>query len=139
MKRWLCLTLVYAAWVGLLLDLTQVVGLNYPLPVVGSGSWFDRGEEPVSDAHTVSSPMRRMQFDPVRAAPLKFLVFYFALTAHNIGPPGQQTSGRPKLREPSLSCCSKPATQSNAIAPFSPKLLVQRPNLKNRGSATAFS
>jgi hypothetical protein len=32
-----------------------------------------------------------MPFDPARAAPLRFLVFDFALTAHNIGPPPQPT------------------------------------------------
>ena len=30
-------------------------------------------------------------------APLKFLVFDFALTAPNIGPPGQETYRRPEL------------------------------------------
>ena len=138
MKRWLCLTLVCAAWVGLLLGFTQVVGLNYPLPVVGSGSWFDRGREPVSDAHTVSFLMRSMQFDPARAAALKFLVFDSALTAHNIGPPGQQTYGRPELRGPALSCCSKPATQSNAIDPFSAKLLALRKKVTKYAFYAAF-
>jgi hypothetical protein len=111
---------------GLLLGLTQVVGLNYPLLVVGSASWFDRGREPVFDTHTVSFLTRSMQFDPARAAPLKFLVFDFALTAHSIGPPGQQTYGRrAELMGRSLSCRSKPATQSNAVGPFFAKLLAQ--------------
>ena len=125
MKRWLCLTLVCSILLGLLLGLTQGVGLNYPLPVVGSGSWFDRGREPVSDAHAVSFLMPSMRFDPARAAPLKFVVFAFALTAHDIGPPGQQTYWRPDLMGRSLSFRSKPATQSNAIGPFFAKLLAQ--------------
>lgn len=100
MKRWLCQTLVCSLLLGLLLGRTQGVGLNHPLPVVGSVSWFDRGREPVSDAHTVWFLMRSMQFDPARAAPLKFLVFDFALTAHNISPPGQETYWRPEWMGP---------------------------------------
>ena len=122
MKLWLCLILVCAVWMGLLLGPTQLVGLNYPWLVVGWESWFDRGREPVSDAHPVSFLVPSMQFDLARAAPLQFLIFDLALTAHNIGPPGQPTYGRPKLMGPSLSCRSKPATQSNAIGPFLSKI-----------------
>lgn len=136
MKLWFRLTLVVGVLVGLLLGLTQVVGLNYPLPVVGSGSWFDRGREPVSDAHSVSFLMRSMQFDPARAAPLRFLVFDFALTAPNIGPPGQHTGTDGAFAELPL----KAGNSKQRHRPFSlQKLLVQRPDLKNRSSATAFS
>lgn len=121
MKLWFRLTLVCGALVGLLLGLSQVVGLNYPLLVVDSGSWFDRGREPVSDAHTVPFLMRSMQFDPGPAAPLKFLVLNCALTAGNISPPGQQTYGRPDLMGLG-KLPVQPATQSNTIGPLLGKI-----------------
>jgi len=62
--------------------------------------------------------MRSMQFDPVRAAPLKFLVFDFALTAHNIGPPGQETYGRPELMGPSLKLPLKAGNSKQRHRPF---------------------
>ncbi len=46
MKQWFRLTLVCGALVGLLLGLTQVVGLNYLSPVVGSGQCFIEGQNP---------------------------------------------------------------------------------------------
>jgi hypothetical protein len=79
MKQWFRLTLVCGVLVGLLLGLTQVVGLNYLLPVVASGQCFDRGTEPVSDASTVSF-IRSMEFHLARAGPLESLVFDCALT-----------------------------------------------------------
>ena len=136
MKGWLCVTLACSLLLGLLLGLTQGVGLNYPLPVVGSRSWFDRGSAPVSDAHTVSFLMRSIQFDPARAAPLKFLVFDFALTAHNIGPPGQQTGTDGPFAELKLKAGN---SKQRHRAPFSAKLLAQPTEYENRGSATAFS
>ena len=135
MKLWFRLTLVCGVLGGLLLSLTQAVGLNNPLQVVGSEAGFDRGREPASDAL-----VRSIELDPARAGPLESLVFDCVLSADNIGPPGQDTYGRPELMRPSLSCRSKPTTQSNAIGPFSPQnYWFSRPNLKNRGSATAFS
>jgi hypothetical protein len=139
MKLWFRLSLVVGVLVGLLLGLAQMVGLNYPLPVLGSGSWFDRGRESVSGAPTVSLHLSSLQFDPARAAPLEFLVFAFALIAHNLGPPGQDTYGRPELMGPSLSCRSKRAAQSNAIGHFSANYWLKRSNLKNLGFATPFS
>jgi hypothetical protein len=121
MKQWLRLTLVCGVLVGLLLGLTQVVGLNYTLQVLGSGSWFDRGTGPASDAPTIAF-IRSMEFHPPRAGPLESLVFDCALNADNIGPPGQETYGRPELMGSSMSCHSKPTTQSNAIEPFLRKI-----------------
>jgi hypothetical protein len=74
--------------------------------------------------------MRSMQFDLARAAPRKFVVFDVALTAHNMGPPGQQTRGRPELMGPSLSCRAKPATPSNAVGPFFAKFWLNRPKIQ---------
>ena len=79
MKQWFRLTLVCGVLVGLLLSLTQVVGLNYLSPVVGSGQGFDRGTEPASDVPTVSL-FRSMEFHLARAGPLESLVFDCALT-----------------------------------------------------------
>jgi hypothetical protein len=117
MKLWFRLTLVCGVLVGLLLSLTQAVGRNHPLQVVGSEACFDRGREPASDAL-----VRSMELDPARAEPLASLVFDSALTADNIGPPGQQTYGRPEQMRPSLSRRSKPTTQSNAIGPVLRKI-----------------
>ena len=79
MKQWFRLILVCGVLVGLLLGLTQLVGLNYLLPVVASGRCLDRGTEPVSDASTVSF-IRSMEFHLARAGPLESLVFDCALT-----------------------------------------------------------
>jgi hypothetical protein len=122
MKLWLCLTLVCVAWVGLFLGLTQVVGLHYPLPVIGSGSWFDRGREPVSDAKTVSFLMPSMHFDPARAAPLRFLVLDCALTAHNIGPPGQPTLRAIGTHGPFAELPLKAGNSTQRIGPFLSKM-----------------
>jgi hypothetical protein len=138
MKQWFRLTLVCGALVGLLLGLTQVVGLNDPLPVVGSGSWFDRGREPVSDAPAVSL-IRSMKFDPARATPLEFLVLDCALNAGNISPPGQQTYGRPELLGPWRVASPTRQLKATPSGPFLENYWFNRPNLKNRSSATAFS
>ena len=88
MKQWFFLTLVCGLLVGLLLGLTQVFGLNYTLQLLGSGSWFDPGTGPASDASTIAF-IRSMEFHPVRAGPLESLIFDRAWNADNIGPPGQ--------------------------------------------------
>lgn len=133
MKLWFRLTLVCGALVGLLLGFSQVVGLNYRLPVVDSGSWFDRGREPVSDAHTVPFLMRSMQSDPAPAAPLKFLVLDCALTARNISPPGQQTYGRPDLMGPWRVASPTRNSKQHHRAPCSAKLLVQPTEFEESG------
>jgi hypothetical protein len=105
MKLWFRLTLVCCLQVGLLLSLAQAVGLNYLLSAVGSGRWFDRGTAPASDASTESF-ITSMEFDPARAGPLESLIFNRSLAADNMGPPGQETYGRPEPMRPLLSCRS---------------------------------
>jgi hypothetical protein len=46
MKLWLCLTLVCVAWVGLLLGLTQVVGLHYRCRLSARDHGSIEGENP---------------------------------------------------------------------------------------------
>jgi hypothetical protein len=116
--------LVGGAWVGLLLGLTLIVGLTYPLPVVGSGLWFDRGREPVSDAPAVSL-ISGMDFDPARATPLEFLVLDCVLTAGNISPPGQETYWRPERMGPWRVASPTRRLKARHRASFSAKLLVQ--------------
>lgn len=128
MKLWFRRTLVCGALVGLLLGLTQVVGLNYPFPLVGSGSWFDRGREPVSDAPTVSL-IRSMEFDPARATPLQFLALDCALTAGNISPPGQATYGRPELMGPWRVASPTRQLKAKPSGPFLENYWFNRPNL----------
>ena len=43
MTSWFRLTLICWRMLCLLLGLTQPADLNHQLPIVGSGSWFDRG------------------------------------------------------------------------------------------------
>ena len=99
MKLCFRLILVCCLLVGVFLSLTQVVGLNYPLQVLGSGSWFHRGTGAASDACTFSF-IRSMEFHPARAGPLESLVPEGALTAGNISPPAQETYGSPEPMEP---------------------------------------
>jgi hypothetical protein len=58
-------------------------------------------------------------------APLKFLVFDFALTAHNIGPPGQETYRRPELMWVFAELPLKAGNSKQRHSPFPAKLLVQ--------------
>ena len=139
MKLWFRLIFVCGAWLGLLLGLTQGVSLNYRLPVVGSGSWFDRGREPVSNAPTVSLRISSIQFDRARAAPLGFLVLDFALTTDNIGPPGQETCGATGTDGAFAELPLKAGNSKQRHRHFLRKIWPNRPNLKNRGSSTAFS
>jgi hypothetical protein len=128
----LCLLiLVCCLLVGLLLSLTQAVGLNYLLPVVGSGRWFDQETGPASDASTVSF-IRSMEFHPARAG-LESLVFDCALTADNIGPPGQETYGRPGTDGALESCRSSRQLKSTPSNPFSAKLLAQPTEFEQSG------
>ena len=124
MKKWFRLTLVCGVLVGLLLSLTQAVGLNYLLPVVDSGRWFDRGTGPASDASTVSF-IRSREFHLARAGPLESLVFDCALTADNLGPPAQETYWRPELIGALESCRSSRQLKSTPSRPSSAKLLAQ--------------
>jgi len=98
MKLWFSLTLVCCALVCLFLSFTRVVGLNHPWQVVGSGPWFDRGREPVSEAPTVSL-VTSIEFDSARAGPWQSLVLDGALTADHLAPPGSETHGPPKTDE----------------------------------------
>jgi hypothetical protein len=129
MKLWLCLTLVCAACVGLLLGLTPVVGLNYPLQVLGSGSWFN----PRTGLASTVSFIRSMEFDPAGAGPLESLVFDCVLTADNIGPPGQETCGRPELIGPWKVAGQADNSNQRHRAPFSAKLLVQPTEFEESG------
>jgi hypothetical protein len=95
MKTWFSLTLVCWAWLCLLLSFSQQAGQNHPLQVVGSGPWFDRCKEPASGSPT-ASVLRNLEFDQARAGPLESLAPGRALTAHNIGPPCQDTHGPPE-------------------------------------------
>jgi len=122
MKKWFRLTLVCGVLVGLLLGLTQVVGLNYLLPVVASGRCFDRGTGPASDPSTVSF-IRSMEFHRARAGHLESLVFDCALTADNIGPRGQETYGRPELIGPWKVAGQAGNSNQRHRATFSTKLL----------------
>jgi len=93
----LTLTFVGLVLVGPLVSLTPPVGPILPLPVVGSGSWFDRWREPASDwPPTTASVVRSMEFDQARAAPVASLVLDCAWSAGNTGPPGQETHGPPE-------------------------------------------
>ena len=98
MKLWSSLTLVGCALVCLFLSFTRVVGLHHPWQVVGSGPWFDRGREPVSDAPTVSL-VTNIGFDSARAGPWQSLDLDTTLTADDLAPPGSETHGPPKTDE----------------------------------------
>ena len=139
MKVWFRLILVCGVLVGMLLRLTQAVSLNYPLPVVGSGPWFDGGRGSASDAPSVSL-LRTIELHLVRAAPLQSHVPDCALTAGSISPPSQENNGPPGRTDGAWRVAGH-ADNSNqrhrALAPQN--YWLNRPNLKNRGFATAFS
>jgi hypothetical protein len=136
MTPWFRLTLVCCVLLCLLLGLTQAVDWNYQ-PVVSSGSLFDRATN-ASDSPT-SSVVASMAFDLARAGPFGSLVLDCALTAGNIGPPGQENHGPPEpMGLGKLSV--KPATQTNAIEQPCPRSFrVSAEKLKSRGFASAFS
>jgi hypothetical protein len=79
MKPCSSFTIVCWALLCLLLSLCQQAGLNYPLRVAGSGSWFDPCREPASGLPTAAVPNR--EFDSARAAPLTSLILDSAWTA----------------------------------------------------------
>src|SRR5271167_2384892 len=133
MKLWFRLTLVCCVLVCLLLSLTQVVGLNHPWQVVGSGPWLDRGREPVSDALTVSV-ITSMEFDSARAGPRQSLVLHGALPADHLAPPGPETHGPPMtdgaLQSYRSSRQLRPTPSSNLFHEITG---FQAAELKNRG------
>ena len=111
MTPWFRLTLVCCVLLGLLLGLTQAVDWNY-LPVVRSGSSFDRGTKATSDS-TTSSVVERMAFDLARVRPFGSLVLDRG--SGNIGPPGQQNRGH-RSRWVLASCRQlKPTPSSNLL------------------------
>ena len=138
MKKWFRLTLVCGVLVGLLLGLTQAVGLNYLLPVVDSGRWFDRGTGPASDASTVSF-IRSMEFHLARSGPLESLVFDCALTADNLGPPAQRTYGRPERIGPWKVAGQAGNSNQRHRGPPPQNYWPNRPNLNNWCFATRSS
>jgi len=139
MKPWFSLILVCWALLFLLLSLSQQAGLNHPLLVASSGQWLDGCREPASGSPT-ASVLRSMEFDRARAAPLESVVLDYALTAVNMGPPGQEIHGPPQSMGPLASSRSKPAAQSNHRGTFLHEIISSSDRiLKNRGFATAFS
>jgi hypothetical protein len=144
MKPWfrltVALTLVCLAPVCLLLSFSRPARLNHALHVVGSGPWFDRGREPASDSPT-ASVVRSMEFDPARAGPLECLVLDCALTAGNIGPPGQVIHGPPEPVRPwrVAGQAGNPNQRHRATFSTSTKLLTFNTEFQHRAFATAFS
>ena len=138
MKPWFSLALVCWALMGLLLSLSQQAGLNHPLQVADSGQWLDRCREVASGSPT-AAVLRSMEFDPVRAGPLASLILDGAWAAGDIGPPGQETHGPPEpigIWQVAGQSRQLKATSSQ-LAPRN--FWLNRPNLKNRGFATALS
>ena len=136
MKRWFRLTLFCCVLLCLCLSLPQAVGLNHSLQIVGLRSYFDRGTESASEAPTVSV-VRRMRFDPARAAPLRSQILdgECEWTASNLGPPGLQPHVPP---EPIghgrvAGQAVKPATTDTSSTLFSPNLLAQTINFSRIG------
>ena len=86
MKLWFRLTLIGCLLVCLFLSLTQAVGLNHPLQVVGSGPWLDPGRELAPAVPTVS--LGKSMELAARAEPFEFQLVDYALTANNLAPPG---------------------------------------------------
>jgi hypothetical protein len=80
-----------------------------------------------------------MEFDQARAAPLEFLAIDSAMTAGNMGPPGQQIHGPPQAMRPWQVAGQSQQLNATIESPSSTKLLLDPSNLKNRGFATAFS
>jgi hypothetical protein len=104
MTTWFRLTLVCCVMLGLFVGLTQAVDWNY-LPVVSSGSLFDRGTKATSDSLT-SSVVGSMAFHLARAGPFGDLGLDCGLTVGNIGPPSQENHGPPGTDGALASCRS---------------------------------
>jgi hypothetical protein len=137
MTTWFRLTLVCCILLCLLLGLTPAVDWNY-MPVVSSGSLFDRGTKATSDSPT-SSVVGGMAFHLARAGPFGDLGLDCGLTAGNIGPPGQENHG-PRNRWGLGKLPVKPATQINAIEQPCPRnYWLSAEKLRSRGFASAFS
>jgi hypothetical protein len=136
MKLWFSFILVCWALLFLLLSLSQQAGLNHLLLVAGSGPWLDGCREPASGSPT-AAVLRSMEFDQARTAPLESLVLDYALTADSTGPPGQEIDGPPQSLGPwRVAGQSRQLKQpSNHLSPRN--YCLDRPNLKNRGFATA--
>jgi hypothetical protein len=113
----------------MLLSLTQEVGLNQLLPIVASGPWLDVGREPASDAPTVSA-VRSTKFDPAR---IGSLVPDCALSANNIGPPGQETHGPPELMGQCRVADQAGNLNQRHRATFSTKLLAFNRRIEESG------
>jgi hypothetical protein len=124
MKPWFSLILICWALLFLLLRLSQQAGLNHPLLVVGSGQWLDGRREPAS-GYPTASVLRSMEFDQARAAPLESLVVDYALTAVNMGPPGQESHGTPQSTGPWRVAGQSQQLKATIAAPFSTKLLAR--------------
>ena len=122
MKPWFSLILVCWALLFPLLSLSQQASLNHPLHVAGSGPWLDRCREPSSGSPTASD-LRSTEFDQARTASLESLVHDYALTAVNMGPPGQEIHGPPQSHGALASSRSKPAAQSNHSSTFLHKII----------------
>ena len=124
MKPWFSLILVCWALLFLLLSLSQQAGLNHPLLVASSGQWLDGCREPASGSPS-ASVRRSMEFDQARAAPLESLVLDCALTASNMGPPGQEIDGPPQSMGTWRVAGQSLQLKATIAAPFSTKLLAR--------------
>jgi hypothetical protein len=124
MKPWFFVILVCWALLFPLLSLSQQASLNHPLHVAGSGPWLDRCREPASGSPTTSD-LRSTEFDQARTAPLESLVHDYALTAVNMGPPGQEILGPPQSMGPWRVAGQTLQLKATIAAPFSTKLLAR--------------
>ena len=135
------LTLLCLVILCLLLSLTQPAEFDHLLSIVGSGSWFARHPESVTDAPTVSV-VRSVQ-SSARAGPRQSLVFSCTLTVVNTGPPGWGRPGPPAAIAVLASCRSGGQTcnfKTNTLEHHSPREYWFKPPIsKIRGFATAFS
>ena len=130
MKLWFSLILVCWALLFLLLSLSQQASLNHPLHVAGSGQWLDGGREPASGSPT-ASVLRSI--DQARAAPLESLVLDGALTASNMGPPGQEIDGPPQSLGPWRVAGQSRQRKATIESPFSTKLLARPTEFEESG------
>ena len=137
MKRWFRLILVCCLLLGVLLSLTQAVGRNHRLPVVGSGPLFAHEREP-SSASTVSL-LKSMESHLAHAGPFQSLVPECGLTAGNISPPGLKTYAPPEPIGPRRVAGQAGNSNQRPRATFSTKSLGFNRRSENRGFATAFS
>ena len=124
MKPWFFVILVCWALLFPLLSLSQQASLNHPLHVAGSGPWLDRCREPASGSPTTSD-LRSTEFDQARTAPLGSLVHDYALTAVNMGPPGQEILGPPQSMGPWRVAGQTLQLKATIAAPFSTKLFAR--------------